>query len=412
MLDNTGTRQLAYVAKIGWVRPIEGADNIELVGVLGWSCIAKKGEFKENDLCVYFEIDSKLPEAEWSEFLASKHYKVKTYKLNKFKVISQGLALPATAFGGICYQDGDGQMYLHFDKNSYFNKIIDYAEGDFLTKDLNVIYASDDDNKRKAKVNPDARINAALARHPHIAKKWGKTIKKYKWLRKLFILLFGRKRDVRNWPAEVKKTDEERIENRPWTLEDSSKKWIATEKIDGTSTTFHLRRKKGLKKEEYFVCSRNVVFDTPNKACYYDTNVYLEMSDKYNMREALHKLLDNRPSAEWVTVQAETFGANIQKRDYGKKDHDMKAFNLIYSDCGRLGTIEMKKELDIIGIPTVPIIETEYTLPNTIDELREFVHSQKSVIDGGMREGIVFRSQDGSDSFKCVDPAFLLKYHS
>ena len=391
MLNKEGMRELAYVQKIGWVRPIEGADNIELVGVLGWTCIAKKGEFKEGDLCVYFEIDSKLPETDWSEFLASKHYKVKTYKLNKFKVVSQGLALPFDVFGWTR------------DK---------YKEGDFLTKELGVTYAVDDDNKRKAKVNPDARINAALARHPHIAKKWGKTIKKYKWLRRLFILLFGRKRDVRNWPSEVKKTDEERIENRPWTLEDKSKKWVATEKIDGTSTTFHLRKKKRFKKEEYFVCSRNVVFDTPNKACYYDTNVYLEMDQKYNMRELLRMLLDMRPSAEWVTVQAETFGAGIQKRDYKMDDHDIRAFNLIFSDCGRLGTMEMKNYLNKVGIHTVPIIQIDYILPDTIDELREFVHSHKSVIDGGMREGIVFRSEDGADSFKCVDLAFLLKYHS
>ena len=51
------------------------------------------------------------------------------------------------------------------------------------------------------------------------------------------------------------------------------------------------------------------------------------------------------------------------------------------------------------------------TLPKTIDELREFVHSEKSEIDGGMREGIVFRSMDGTDSFKCVDPSYLLRYH-
>jgi len=28
-----------------------------------------------------------------------------------------------------------------------------------------------------------------------------------------------------------------------------------------------------------------------------------------------------------------------------------------------------------------------------------------------MKEGIVFRTLDGSDSFKCVDPEFLLHYH-
>jgi hypothetical protein len=43
--------------------------------------------------CVFFEIDSILPEkAEWAQFLKDKHYKVKTIRLRG--VISQGLALP------------------------------------------------------------------------------------------------------------------------------------------------------------------------------------------------------------------------------------------------------------------------------------------------------------------------------
>lgn len=87
-------RALAHIEKIEWVRPIEGADNIELIGVLGWICIAKKEEFKPGDLAVYIEIDSKCPESdERFAFLAAKNYKVKTMKLGKFKVISQGLTI-------------------------------------------------------------------------------------------------------------------------------------------------------------------------------------------------------------------------------------------------------------------------------------------------------------------------------
>lgn len=38
-------RALAYTARITDITPIEGADSIELVHVLGWTCIAKIGEF-------------------------------------------------------------------------------------------------------------------------------------------------------------------------------------------------------------------------------------------------------------------------------------------------------------------------------------------------------------------------------
>jgi len=400
MLDNTGTRQLCYVVKIDAIEPIVGSDNCEAAVVGGWKVMVRKGTFNAGDLAIYFEIDSHVDTTKPEfAFLEKKHGNVKTQKYTfggkNPGFYSQGLLMSAKDFG--------------WDAASL-------VEGDFLTEKLGVTYAEPEDNKRKAKSNPDARINAALARHPKIARKWGKVIKRNKFLRRVFILLFGKKRDVRNWPAEVKKTDEERIENRLWTLQDREKIWVATEKVDGSSSTFHLRRGHGFKKPEYFVCSRNVVFDTPAKEAhnyYKDTigNIWTEMSAKYDMRAKLQQLLDERPTAKWVTIQAETFGAGVQRRYYGMSDHDLRAFNLIYSDCGRVGTLEMRDTLEKIGIPSVPVISEAMTLPSTIEELREFVHSAPSLIDGGMKEGIVFRSLDGSDSFKCVDPEFLVRYH-
>jgi hypothetical protein len=411
---DTQMRELVYVVKIDNIRPIEGKDRVECAVVGGWTVMVRKGQFQKGDLGIYFEIDSKVPETEPFRFLEPKHFRIKTQKYGKF--YSQGLLMSAEDFGGFQYQDGDGQFYLHFGKDSYFKENVDYRKGDFLTEKLGVIYYEPEDNKRKAKVNPDAKINAALGRHPHIAKKYGKFIKKNKIARRLFLLFFGKKKDNRSWIPGVPKTDEERIENRSWTLQDSDQLWIATEKVDGTSTTFYLRRGKGFKKPEYLVCSRNVVFDTPQKSernYYQDTigNVYLEMSEKYHVREALEKLLKARPSAEWVAVQGETYGAGVQKRDYGLKDHEMRAFNLLYSDCGRVGTLKMKELLEAVGLSVVPIISEGMVLPETIEALREFVHSAPSAIDGKIKEGIVFRTIDGSDSFKCVDPEFLIKFH-
>ena len=97
-------RALAYTARCGAIEKIAGATNIELVSILGWKVIAKIGEFHEGDLCVYFEIDSKLPEKEWSAFMASKHYKVKTM-LNlllspiKFKSAFLALTFELAAYG-------------------------------------------------------------------------------------------------------------------------------------------------------------------------------------------------------------------------------------------------------------------------------------------------------------------------
>lgn len=401
MLNKDGQRELAYVVKIDAIEPIVGSDNCEAAVVGGWRVMVRKNTFQPNDLAIYFEIDSHV-DTNKSEFafLERKHGNIKTQKYTfggkNPGFYSQGLLMTAEDFG--------------------WNKE-DLHEGDFLTEKLGITYAVAEDNTRKAKSNPDAKINAALARHPQFAKKYGKIVKKNKFLRWFFTLIWGKKKDSRSWIEGVPKTDEERIENRVWTLEDQTTEWIATEKIDGTSTTFYLSRGKGFKKPEYLVCSRNVVFDTPErteKNFYSDTigsNVYLEMSDKYNVRAALEELLKQRPSADWVAIQAETFGKNIQKRDYGMKDHEIRAFNLRFSDCGRVGTLEMRNVLEPLGIPVVPIISEGMSLPGTIDELREFVHSAPSAIDGKIKEGIVFRTKDGQDSFKCVDPEFLAQFH-
>ena len=278
----------------------------------------------------------------------------------------------------------------------------------FLTERLGVTYAVEEDNKRKAKSNPDAKINAALARHPKIAKKFGKTIKKHKILRKLFLLFFGKKNDVRSWPSWVVKTDEERIQNMAWILEDKSE-WIATEKIDGTSTTFTMKRVKN-KKYDFYICSRNVVFDKPDKPCFYDTNVYLEMAQKYDIENVLKQILDSDNSYEWVTIQGETYGEGVQKRTYGIKDHDFKAFNFITSKDGRWNSHEAAEFLSKYNIPWVPIIDEHFILPDTVDELLT-IATGDSVLDGGMREGLVFRSQDGTRSFKAVSNEFIVKYH-
>lgn len=415
MLNKDGQRELAYIVKIDAIEPIVGSDNCEAAVVGGWKVMVRKQTFQPGDLAIYFEIDSHIDtnKPEFA-FLEKKHGNIKTQKYTfggkNPGFYSQGLLMTANDFGWELTDSGQftgDTPIIKKPDGKYF------VEGDFLTQELGVTYADPDDNKRKAKVNPDAQINNALARHPKIAKKYGKLIKKNKFFRWLFIALYGKKK-VSSWPVGVPKTDEERIENRPWTLEAHDVKWIATEKIDGTSTTFYLKRGKGLNKPVYLVCSRNVVFDTPDKKNYYSDsigNVYLEMSEKYHMREVLEKLLEQRPSAEWVAVQAETFGAGVQKRDYGMKDHEIRAFNLRYSDCGRVGTLQMRDELEPLGVPVVPILSEGMCLPSTIDNLREFVHATPSKIDGGMREGIVFRTLDGADSFKCVDPEFLLRYH-
>ena len=384
-------RALAYTARCGVIKPIEGADNIELMAVNGWHVIVKKGEFKEGDMCVYFEIDSKLPVAEWSEFMAAKHYKVKTMKLNKFKVISQGLALPINVFG----------INIKEEEN------ID------LTKELGVVYSVDEDNKRKAEIT---KYDKMKQRHLELFKK-NKLVKwlfKRDWGKKVLFIFLGKKKDTRGWPAWVVKTDEERCQNLPHLFPGDETEWIVTEKIDGTSTTFTMKRKR-FKENEFYICSRNVVFDKSDKECFYETNVYTEMADKYMIKQVLEEFLDDHKELEFVTIQGETYGAGVQKRDYSLTDHDFMAFNLIFGykngETERFNPVIMTRILSNYDIPCVPVLDEHFTLPPTCDELLDYAASEVSKVDGGMREGIVLRTVDGKQSFKAVSNEFLIKYH-
>lgn len=410
MLNKNNTRELAYLTIVDNVTPIPGYDRVELAHVGGWTVVVGKGDFKPGDIAIYFEIDSQLPEKEPfinMDFLVKKKLKVKTQKM--CKSTSQGLLMSIENFGWISIIDNEGKRAIAdpLTKKRHYPD----DESRFLTEILGVTYATSQDNARKApsadKYKKMAQRNGKLFSHQPF--RW---LMKRDWGKKLLFLFFGRKKDKKSaWPDWVHKTDEERIENLPYLFNEKTH-WIATEKIDGSSTTFSIKRGKGFRKNQFYVCSRNVVMDKPDKPCFYDNNIYLEMAKKYHMEEVLTKMLNKYPEADWITIQGETYGAGVQRRDYSMKDHDFKAFNLIMSHTGRWNSEHMKEELEnFYHIPCVPILDLDYTLPATLDELREYVDSEPSKIDNQMREGIVFRSLDGVRSFKCVSPNYLIKYH-
>lgn len=106
-------RKLASIERIWKIEPIEGADKIELVHVLGWQCVANKGQFQTGDVAVYFEIDSFLPVRSEFEFLRDTCYKKSDLLGEGFRLrtmrfrgqISQGLVLPLHVFPGLAIPD-------------------------------------------------------------------------------------------------------------------------------------------------------------------------------------------------------------------------------------------------------------------------------------------------------------------
>ena len=381
-------RALAHVEKIEWIKPIEGADNIELIGVLGWVCVAKKGEFNVGDMAVYIEIDSKCPETdERFAFLANKKFKVKTMKLGKFKVISQGLALPL----------------------SLFPELQDRNIGDDVTEALKITYASEEDAARKTnKIDPNAKYKSMAKRRPKLfANPIVRRIMRYSIGRKVMFMLFGRKKDnPKKFPDWIVKTDETRIENVPFYLQ-STEKWIKTEKCDGTSCTFAVDRlKKGKNKFDFIVCSRNVRQADREQACYHESNIYWELADKYDIEKILTQFATEN-NYKRVVLQGEGVGS-VQGNPYKFTENKLFVFNLII-DGIRLGTVEMADFCKAHGLTSVPIIDTAYELPKTMEEMKLEADGYSELNPKVKREGFVYRSIDGQQSFKNVSREYLLK---
>lgn len=379
-------RALAYTTRVGEISKIEGADNIELISVLGWKVIAKIGEFHEDDLCVYFEIDSKLPEKEWSEFMRTKHFKVKTMKLGKFGVISQGLALPI----------------------GVFDVEIPNEENVDVTELLGVTYSVEEDNARKNS-DPNAKYKSMAARKPNIFKKpWARWMMRREWGRKVMFFFFGRKKDnPRGFPTFVSKTDEERVENQPWRIGDG-KTYLCTEKLDGTSCTYALER-KGKKKFEFYVCSRNVRQQDEKQECYHDHNIYWDLAFKYDIEKHLKEYLELHKDYKWVCIQGEGVGS-VQGNPLKLKEDDLYVFNFKTSEYGRHSSYEGKDTIEGWGMKWVPILG-KVQMPDTMEELKQLATGKSVVNPDVMREGLVYRSLDGSDSFKNVSREYLLKHN-
>lgn len=385
MLIN-GKRALAYVVTIDEIKPIEGYDRVEYARTNGWwVIIGKNDNLKVGDKCVYFEVDSKVnAKDERFAFLEKRNYKIKTQKM--CKVISQGLLMP---------------LYL-------FPELGDLEVNTDVTDKLKVVYSTEEDNVRK-KDDPNAKYKSMVSRKPNIFKKsWAKWLMRRDWGRKLMFFFFGRKKDnPRGFPGFVSKTDEERVENQPWRIGDG-KTYLATEKLDGTSCTYALER-KGRNKFEFYVCSRNVRQKDETQECYHDHNIYWDLAFKYDIESKLREWLETYPKDKWVCIQGEGVGA-VQGNPLKLAEDDLYVFNFKDSRFGRYPSIVGKEIIEKWGMKWVPILG-KVQMPDTMEELKLAATGKSVVNPEVMREGIVYRSLDGLDSFKNVSREYLLKHN-
>lgn len=359
-------RKLAHIEKIEWIRPIEGKDRIVLAGVLGWTVIVQKSDYKEGDLCVFCEIDSVFPEKPEFEFLRKKNFRIRTMKMAG--VLSQGIYFPLSMLPAGSYHEGD-----------------DVTELMGITQ-----YEATQDKGEEGKTE--------AAGQEKLLEKYPRFLTKFRWFRALVLP----EQKSRDFPDFISKTDEPRIQNVPYLLQ-LEQEFVATEKVDGQSGTFVLRQVKGRhfwrrREYEFLVCSRN--YRLPEK----DTSSYWKAAQKYDIEKVLRSLIGKR---EWVAIQGECVAPFVQGNKYHVTGVDLYVFNLVYPE-GRVGSLEAKKTVEQYGMKFVPIVAESVKLTGmSVAEVLDYATGD-SRLYSTLREGIVFRSQDGKQSFKAVSPEFLI----
>lgn len=403
MLNKDGIRELCYLVRVENITPMN-ADRLECAHIGGWHCVVGKGEFNIGDPAIYFEIDSQLPEVEpfsSMEFLKSKHFKIKSQKIRG--EISQGLLMPVSAFGWEMVEDCDRVIVIDKEGNSH---IVD-DESRFLTEAFGVTYAVPEDNKRKSN-GPD-KYKSMGQRHPKLFKtrpiRW---LMHHNWGRKLLYVFFGRKRKInKDWPVGrfpgVAKTDQERVENMPWVLDDKTP-FIRTQKCDGSSATYILERKP-LGRYEFYVCSRNVRMLKPTQKCFYEDNYYWDAAIKYDIENKMKDYLKNHKENTFVCWQGELCAPGIQKNPHGLSELHLFLFHMTDSS-GRWDIREAAKVWKSYDMEVVPIDEEEYILP---DDMEEFKLSADGLYNPSCCEGKWQQKREGFVYYKASDPTFSFK---
>ena len=368
-------RKLATIRRISKIEPIQGKDFVEMAYIDGWSAMVKKSDnFQPEDMVIFCEEDSVFPHDEQWEFLKKYNYRIKIqrFKSENGYVYSQGLVLPLSILG----------------KNKF-------KLGDDVTKILNITqYEPEMDIERNCSKN-----NGFLM--------------KFRWYRR-FVKNINK--SIKGFPKEVSKTDEERIQNYisngfDCYVDDNgvlrirnTDEYVVTEKIDGQSGTFLLRKKKFLlffKRYQYIVCSRNMVNKDPNSS-------YNTVSRKYGIEKILKNILKKK-NLDWVCIQGECIGPNIQQNKYHSNDYQLYVFNLIDNKHGRWDSYSMRNFVESNGLNSVPIIDCMSLNGKSVNDILEISNGKSQLYDT-LREGLVFRSLDGKKSFKAVSPEFLFKY--
>jgi len=193
-------------------------------------------------------------------------------------------------------------------------------------------------------------------------------------------------------------------QNIPHILKNKDVTYVVREKVDGQSGTFFLKRmnkKWPWQKQSYDfgVCSRNLRLWNETDSSYWF------VVKKYNIKSILEDLIGDN---DFVAIQGECVAPKVQGNKYKVTEPDLYAFNLIYPNR-KVPCIEGEEILKKYGIKWCPLINKDFVLPDSVNELLDY-STGKSALYDTLREGVVLRNYDKGISFKAVSPDFLIKY--
>jgi len=376
-------RQLASIQIINEIKPIEGADCIEVAKVLDWHVVIKKNEFKIGDKCIYVEIDSIMPEHADFEFLRDVNFRIKTRKMRG--QISQGIIFPLKIYG------------KDFSKHNI---------NDDITDALDIVKYETQDEKEECTEIKKRMPKTWYGKYVYKIKKYFKDDVKY------------------SWPSWLPHTDETRIQSCGRILEEMrGETCYISVKMDGQSFSAYvdnvigkncfLKCKSFIKKvfnkgdveKQLFVCSRS-----QNKPK--DNGDFWQNAEQHDLLNKL-SMFNGR-----YAIQAEQCGKKIQKNKMGVEGLELFVFNVFDREEKRfVDYSEMLAICKTMGLQTVPILTDKFVIDErvTVDYLLELAKGKYS--NGHIREGIVIRpikermckTLKGRTSFKAVNNDYLLK---
>jgi hypothetical protein len=135
-----------------------------------------------------------------------------------------------------------------------------------------------------------------------------------------------------------------------------------------------------------------------------DGTTYWQVAHRYD-------LINKLPVG--YAIQAELVGEGIQDNRLKIKGHDIYVFYAI--EIAKMRFLELEEMEELVGglgLKTVPIIDRDFVLDHTLEQLLSMANRPSPLTPSVPQEGTVYRLKGAQSkfSFKAISNEYLLKY--